>query len=278
MNPRFELHTKPFDLTDLTLVSQRLLGEINLRKDLQAVPDEFGGQVFYYDDPSDFRDSPGMQTILSRGGILFLERPSSEGTKLQALSPDPERLLVCSQAYDIPIKFVPDVNSPGPLAKPQDIPGKIFTKVVKVDRCHPVGVNNIIYYDHDICSFDHFPAVIVGRKPLIDWLVVNTPADKDLGDVYDSATMYITNVIRRLTGQLPNQEDAVSKDIKAVVNLLKDMNDSLVKTTNRDIARNYELRNIIYDGLQNCGITCPEIMPGRLHRIGGAVLSRIHQK
>lgn len=254
---------------EYAVVSDRIEGEIGRELGLEPMTDRFGGRVFEYTNAKCY-SIPEMQTILTRGGFTFA--PLS-GTAARASMPDPQRLLACKQAYDLPIKFVAETireGSNGP------IPGKVYESVVRSGH-HPVSVANIDYYCHDISGNDHFPAVIVGGRPLINWIIANTPPTDDLADIYDMATSDVTNLLF----QLFTNRGTLASDIRETINLFKSQNDPTKLVTDgpmseADQAKDRELRRILYDGLKKVGIDHPPILAetDSLRRLGWSMLSK----
>lgn len=271
---------------ELGLVSAQLLEEIDAAPALQSVDDRFGGRVFderepKYDGNQDaiipLYDKPEVRTLLEQGGLRF-ERRVSEPTHtpyFASFVPDPERALACSQANDIPIRFVGEVSENG------DTPAEVLEQILQAGF-HPVSVASREYYAHDLRGYDHFLGVIAGGKPLIEWIVRYAPeadASMNLAEVYDRATSGITEILDTLFSRHGNPSIA----IRSVLNLFKDRDHSTksqlsgpMDTT--DQARDLELRTILYEGLKRNGIHQPDLMPSRWQQLGRQALWALRRR
>lgn len=165
----------------------------------------------------------------------------------------PPRLSACSQENDIPIIFVRERSDSG------DIPGLVFAETAH--NGHPIGVSTKLYYMHDISGCDHFPAVIAGGRPLINWLSENAPEGRDFASIYDTATSIITTTIQTLCyDETEVPRIYIGAELRQVVDLLKSNNEWSSVQTIKDQLRERELRKILYSGLKNCGVHRPELV------------------
>ena len=235
---------------ELVLVSDGLMHEIEARPGLSYVDDEFGGRTFPDDGKFGYDNNPEMRKILGFGGVTFEERTDAGGTYLGARLPDPERLLACCEANDIPIKFLASTDPDG------DIPWDDFADAVRAGD-GPVGVDNLPFYMHDLAGEIHFPAVIVGGRPLLEWIVKNAPKDEHLAAVYDLITPDITSMLEKLFSS-SSTASSIDAAARKVLNRFKAKSDPTKNDFERPMsdterAMSNELRTILYNGLERRG-------------------------
>lgn len=156
----------------------------------ELVDDEVGGRVF---DMYSFVFLPGLRRILAvGGGWVFGE---SEADSTIGKVPDTFRFAESARIADVPVSLTEEVSVCG------NIPPEHYGRLVLTEHAHPVGVGGMLgFYRHDV-GVDHFPALVVAGKSLLELLIpakVVGPEGGDLVDVaraYDRSTMTIRSAL-----------------------------------------------------------------------------------
>ncbi len=136
--------------------------------------DDLGGMCFnayLYENPA----SNGLSGLLGRIGWIFDDSCR--------YAPNSERLLSGAKNAGLRIRLCEEVNEEG------DIPHKPYVAAL-VDGCHPVGVDNLLHYVHDI-GLDHITAPLVVGQEVFELL--NLGGEEERIDHYDSLTALISS-------------------------------------------------------------------------------------
>ena len=154
-----------------------------------VVDDEYGGRVF---DPKHRNSLDGyyildqFRVIMDQVGVIY--NPDSGIIQM----PDTERLSAICEANEIPIILEEDARGEG-----GRIPEHTYARDVN-GGAHPVGTNSVDYYEHDVKSIDHMPAVALLRDDLFDSFSKGTDYNGGVANAYDCFTSDITIVLRNL--------------------------------------------------------------------------------
>jgi hypothetical protein len=108
------------------------------------------------------------------------------------LVPDTERLSAICEANEIPIIIEQDARG-----KDGRISEYTYARDVN-GRSHPVGINSVEYYEHDVKVIDHMPAVALLRDDLFDLFSKGTDYFGGVANAYDCFTSTITRLLWNL--------------------------------------------------------------------------------
>jgi len=245
---------------DKTTKSSREQKPETLTNEIEAIHpteinDEYGGRVFsvfrrYTGTPSqmdlDRFKQPEIREILGKTGMKFIFDEDEPDKLVDVLFPDPERIDKATNINDIPVHFETDS-----MGRNGEISERTYTAIVSSGK-HPVTINNLTYYEHDITN-DHMPAVVVCGKSFFD-LINKSPSTRGKAETYDRITSNITSALRKL----------FEGDIKEFDNLIDVVCPGILNGYRQgkviDNGVSAKLRQMIESGLTGLGIDHPNIL------------------
>lgn len=198
---------------------ESLMAEIEDSRPVE-MKDVYGGRVFLHkrftgDKPHFYmidaiNKSEQIQQLMRRIGFAYVY--DENGKVADVLLPDPERLMRASEINNVPIVLEDDSNSAGRINQTE------YAKVVLRDGMHPVGINGLSYYEHDI-TIDHMPAVIVLGYELFSIFKQGRNFMKGPANAYDIFTSNLTNAIEAIfDGDTEEYEKLITQVCPGIIN------------------------------------------------------------